>query len=62
MMMSVQWPNIIVRLDGLIRCLLTMEESFCCIHFDMRIVENVLQTTSCILSPFVMSVILHGYQ
>ena len=58
---SVQWPNIIVWLDGLIRCLLTMEESFCCIHFHMRIVENVLQT-SCILSPFVMSVILHGYR
>ena len=25
---SVQWPNIIVWLDGLIRCLLTMEEFF----------------------------------
>ena len=61
MMMSVQWPNIIVWLDGLICCLLTMEESFCCIRFHMRIVENVLQT-SCILLPFVMSVILHGYQ
>ena len=61
MMMSVQWPNIIVWLDGLIRCLLTMEESFCCIHFHMQIVENVLQT-SCILSPFVMSIILHGYR
>ena len=58
---SVQWPNIIVWLDGLIRCLLTMEESFCCIRFHMWIVENVLQT-SCILSPFVMSVILHGYR
>ena len=59
MMMSVQWPNIIVWPDGLIRCLLTMEKSFSCIRFYMRIVENVLQT-SCILSPFVMSVILHG--
>ena len=58
--MSVQWPNIIVWLDGLIRCLLMMEESLCCIRFHMWIVENVLQT-SCILSPFVMSVILHGY-
>ena len=28
MMMSVQWQNITVRLDGLIHCLLTMEESF----------------------------------
>ena len=61
MMMSVQWPNIIVWLDGLIHRLLTMEESFCCIRFHMRIDENVLQM-SCILSPFVMSVILHGYQ
>ena len=61
MMMSVQWLNIIVWLDGLIHCLLTMEEPFCCIRFHMRIVENVLQM-SCILSPFVMSVILHGYQ
>ena len=43
MMMSVQRLNIIVWLDGLIRCLLTMEESFCCIHFHMGIVENVLQ-------------------
>ena len=60
-MMSVQWPNIIVWLDGLIRCLLTMEESFCCICFHMQIVENVLQT-SCILSPFVMSLILHRYE
>ena len=32
-MMSVQWLNIIVWLDGLIRCLLMMEGSFCCIHF-----------------------------
>ena len=61
MMMSVQWLNIIVWLDGLIRCLLMMAESFCCIRFHIRIVENVLQT-SCILSPFVMSIILHGYQ
>ena len=61
MMMSVQWPNIIVWLDGLIRCLLTMEESFCCIRIHMRIVENVLQM-SCILSPLVMSTILHGYR
>ena len=60
-MTSVQWPNIIVWLDGLIRCLLTMEESFCCIRFHMQIAEDVLQT-SCILSPFVMSIILHGYR
>ena len=60
-MMSVQWLNIIVWLDGLIRCLLMMEGSFCCIRFHMRIVENVLQM-SCILSPFVMSIILHGYR
>ena len=60
MMMSVQWLNIIVWLDGLIRCLLMIEESFCCICFHMQIVENVLQT-SCILLPFVMSIILHGY-
>ena len=59
-MMSVRWLNIIVWLDGLIRCLLMMEESFCCIHFHMWIVENVLQM-SCILSPFVMNIILHGY-
>ena len=59
-MTSVQWLNIIVWLDGLIRCLLMMEGSFCCIRFDMQIVENVLQM-SCILSPFVMSIILHGY-
>ena len=58
---SVQRLNIIVWLDGLIRCLLTMEESFCCIRFHMRFVENALQT-SCILLPFVMSVILHGYR
>ena len=51
---SVQRLNIIVWLDGLIRCLLMME-------FHMRIVENVLQT-SCILLPFVMSVILHGHR
>ena len=61
MMMSVQWLNIIVWLDGLIRCLLMIEESFCCICFHMQIVENVLQT-SCISLPFVMSVILHGYR
>ena len=61
MTMSVQWLNIIVWLDGLIRCLLTMEESFCCIHFHKRIVENVLQMR-CILLPFVMSIILHGYR
>ena len=60
MMTSVQRLNITVWLDGLIRCLSTMEESFCCIHFHMRIVENVLQM-SCILLPFVMSIILHGY-
>ena len=60
MMMSVQWLNIIVWLDGLNCCLLMMEGSFCCICFHMRIGENVLQI-SCILSPFVMSVILHGY-
>ena len=30
-MTSVQWPNIIVWLDGLICCLLMMEESLCCI-------------------------------
>ena len=60
MMMSVQRLSIIVWLDGLIRCLLMMEESFCCIRFHKRIVENVLQT-SCILLPFVMSIILHGY-
>ena len=59
MTMSVQRLNIIVWLDGLTRCLLTMEESFCCIRFHMQIVENVLQT-SCILLPFVMSIILHG--
>ena len=59
-MMSVQWLNIIVWLDGLIRCLLVMKGSFCCIRFHMQIVENVLQM-SCILSPFVMSIILHGY-
>ena len=58
---SVQRLNIIVWLDGLIRCLLTMEESFCCIRFHMQIVENFLQT-SCILLPFVMSVIVHGYR
>ena len=58
---SVQRLNIILWLDGLIHCLLTMEESFCCIHFHMWNVENVLQT-SCILLPFVMSIILHGYQ
>ena len=28
MMTSVQWPNIIVWLDGLICCLLTMEELY----------------------------------
>ena len=61
MMTSVQWLNIIVWLDGLIRCLLTMEESFCCIRFHMQIVENVLQT-SCILSQFVVSIILHRYR
>ena len=60
-MTSVQWLNIIVWLDGLIRCLLTMEVSFCCIRFHMRIVENVLQM-SCMLSPFVMSIILHEYR
>ena len=61
MMMSVQWLNIIVWLDGLIHCLLMMEESFCCIRFHMQIGENVLQM-SCILLSFVMSIILHGYQ
>ena len=60
-MTSVQWLNIIVWFDKLICCLLMMAGSFCCIHFHMWIVENVLQT-SCILLPFVMSVILHGYQ
>ena len=35
MTMSVQRLNIIVWLDGLIRCLLKMEESFCCIRFHM---------------------------
>ena len=59
-MTSVQWLNIIVWLDGLIHCLSMMEGSFCCMRFHMWIVENVLQT-SCILSPFVMSIILHGY-
>ena len=59
-MTSVQWLNIIVWLDGLIHSLLMMKRSFRCIRFHMRIVENVLQT-SCILSPFVMSIILHGY-
>ena len=58
---TVQWLNIIVWLDGLLRCLLMMEESFCCIRFHMRIVENVLET-SCILLPFVMRIILHGYR
>ena len=58
---SVQRLNIIVWLDELIHCLLTMEESFCCIRFHIQIVENVLQT-SYILLPFVMSVILHGYR
>ena len=60
-MMSVQWLIIIVWLDGLcLCCLLMMEGSFCCICFHMQIVENVLQT-SCILSPFAMSIILDGY-
>ena len=40
--MSVQWLNIIVWLDVLINCLLTIEKSFCCICFHMWIVENVL--------------------
>ena len=34
MMMSVQWLNIIVWLDGLICCLLVMEEPFCFYTFS----------------------------